>query len=159
MPRIRIRDASNTLRTITRIRMRDSTNTLRTILRIRMRDAGNVLRTVYQAVTMTVNCVPPAVSGSDGSSVLIASIDTNSATAVVNDGTAPFTYQWTQTTSNSGLSWTINAPTAASTFFTALSVPQGIYEETFAVQVTDSSVPANVVTRFIVATIANTNTS
>lgn len=47
--RIRIRDASGVLRTITQIRARDAGGTLRTIDTIRARDTAGILRTVFSS--------------------------------------------------------------------------------------------------------------
>lgn len=111
MPQIRMRDITNTLRTIARIRMRDETNTLRNIQRIRMRDEANVLRTVYQYLSAVLDT--NLAYGTDSGPSINGSVTTNSVT-VTAAGTGPLTYLWTRV---SGDAITIDSPTAATTTF------------------------------------------
>lgn len=137
-----MRDAGGNLRTLVRIRIRDVPDPvtgiapLRTIQRIRMRDAGGNLRIVYSPLSITVT--PSSVSGY-GSSGAVASITTGTATAAGSSGSPPYTYAWTQV-GTSGVVWTINAPTSASTTFTAASVGAGAVETaTFQCAATDAT--------------------
>lgn len=155
MPRIRIRDASNVLRTVRRIRMRDASNVLRTIRRVRIRDASNVLRVVYTAFSAIVT--PTIVSGSTDLSTL-EDVTTNSATALTSGGTAPYTYAWTLLSSDGFISWTIDSPTTAATTFTANDVPGSMFTiATFQVEITDDTGEKAYAT--VTATAENTNTS
>lgn len=114
MPQTRMRDATNTLRTITRIRMRDETNTLRTIQRIRMRDETNTLRTVYQYLSASNDV--PYVFGLNGGAALHGSVTSDPVTTTVSGGTGPFTYSWEYVSGNLGMA--PDTPTANSTTFT-----------------------------------------
>ena len=64
-----------------------------------------------------------AVSGSSNATGA-ANITTASVVVTPSGGIAPYTHAWTQT-SSSALTWTIGAASAATTSFTAQSVPEG----------------------------------
>ena len=157
MPRVRIRDATNTLRTVARIRMRDATNTLRTIQRIRVRDAGGALRTVWQYLQATVT--PTMVSGSyNGSSGAAQNITTASCIAAPVGGTGPFTYSWAQV-GVTPITWTILSPTAATTGFRANSVIAGSLETAFFECTITDSTGATAVTPIVTANAHNNSTA
>jgi hypothetical protein len=117
--RLRIRDDTNTLRTIdgtgsTRIRMRDSGNTLRTLTRIRMRDPDNVLRVVYDvsgASSFSASASPTGIAGHTAGTTITTRITTVTATG----GTPPYTYAWTKLSWTNATPPTINSPAAAAT--------------------------------------------
>lgn len=112
---IKIRDATNTLRTITGIKMRDDTGILRTITRVRMRDDGNILRTVFGALTVS------ATSPSNGTGTTSTITSTPVSAVTVTGGVAPYTYLWRAYLNNpvtynpDGI--TITSPTGSSTAF------------------------------------------
>jgi hypothetical protein len=56
---MKMRDASNVLKTVAAIHMRNASNVLKTVPTIHMRDAANALKTAYSSGP------PPAVSSSD----------------------------------------------------------------------------------------------
>ncbi len=134
--RIRIRDDGGTLRTIIRIRMRDADGVLRTISRVRGRDTSGTLRTFFEGLTTTIS--PTTADGlylGGGTS----NVTTGSVLAVPSGGTSPYTYLWAATGTASPYTWTIGTSTAASTNFTAQSVPEGVVAtQVFRVTVTDS---------------------
>jgi hypothetical protein len=138
MPRLRIRDAGGTMRTIVGVKLRDADNVLRTIKRIRVRHAAGVPVIVFGPLQATVN--PAFVSGSfTGSSPATSNITTGSATVSVTGGASPFTYAWALYGS-SPYTWAIGSAAAATTNFTANSVESGVYTEAdFQVTVTDAN--------------------
>jgi hypothetical protein len=152
--RIRLRDASNTLRTLTQIRARDAGGTLRTITRIRVRDASNVLRTVYDtsggtAFAATAN--PTSVTGRTSGS---GSTTTSSTTVTASGGTAPYTYSWSLIAhSHPTTNPTINSPFAATTTFSQTNMAEDeTYTATFRCTVQDSaahSTTVDVAARFV----------
>lgn len=154
---VRIRDASGTLRTVTRIRMRDAGGVLRTIQRIRMRDAGNVLRTVWQYLQATLN--KTTTEGSyNGASSSAQDITTAAVVASPIGGTAAFTYAWSQV-GTSAYTWLINSATSASTTFTGQGIPAGTIESvTFQCVITDST-GATAATELVNAVVYNNSTA
>lgn len=136
--RVRLRDATSTLRTITRIRARDASNTLRTITRIRARDANNVLRVVYDttgASSFSLSASRLTVGGK-GNGVAT----TVSTTITPTGGTAPYTHAWTLITSTNGTDPTANSPAAATTTFTQTNIAADDADTaTFRDTVTDSA--------------------
>lgn len=92
--RLRMRDAGNTLRTITQIRMRDAGGTLRTIQRVRMRDAGNTLRTVFDAVLDAVVPAGGYDSQTEGGLDLCSITFNSDGTWTVASSTAPDSGTW-----------------------------------------------------------------
>lgn len=105
---LRIRDAANTLRTITRVKMRDAGGILRNIQRIRMRDAGGTLRTVF--IGMSAVATSPA-NGTSASSP----VTSLNSVVTVTGGVAPFTYIWDAIENSAGI--TIVSPSASATTF------------------------------------------
>ncbi len=135
--RIRVRDAGGTLRTITRIRMRDAEGVLRNVTRVRGRDTSGTLRTYFEGLSVVIS--PSTADGFVAGSTT-QNVSTGSVLAVVTGGTTPYTYDWTQTGTPSPYTWTIDTPTAASTTFTANSLPVGVVAtQVFRVTVTDAS--------------------
>lgn len=152
--RIRKRDASNTLRTITQLRKRDAGNTLRTIVRVRMRDAGNVLRTVYDTsggTAFAATATPTSVVGRTAGS---GSTTTNSTTVTPSGGTGPYTHAWSLIAHDHPTTPpTINSPASATTTFSQANIGEDeIYTATFRDTVTDSaahSTTVDVTARFV----------
>lgn len=135
MPQIRLRDLTNTVRTVKQIRVRDENNVLRVVKRVRVRDESNFLRTVYSSLQATIT---PTKVSAYGSSGVAANLTTNGALAIPDGGASPFTYAWAQVGSTPE-SWTINTPAVASTTFTAASIGAGtVAVATFQVTITDS---------------------
>ena len=134
MPRLRMRDATGTRRTITRVRMRDAGNVLRTIQRVRMRDASGTLRTVFQYFLVTI---PSSVLGSNSGASGHGSVTSSSAAATVTGGTAPYTYAWSRVSGD--LSITIDTPTGSSTTFTADVYNAAPKDGLFKLTVTDNN--------------------
>lgn len=133
MPQVRMRDASGTLRTISRIRMRDAGNVLRTIQRIRMRDASGTLRTVFQYFLATIPTSETQLATGAASSGTVTS---DSQAVTVTGGTAPYTYAWSYVSGSLAIS--ITSPTGSSTTFSA-TVDDGSPEEAvFKCTVTDN---------------------
>lgn len=155
MPRIRIRNAVNSLQTVKQIRVRDENNVLRVIQRVRVRDAGNFLRTVFESMVASVN--PVTVSGSfTGSPPATSNITTGSVTALVAGGTSPFTKAWTLA-EPAPYTWTITSPTASSTTFTAANVESGVQTSArFRITLTDAN---GVTASAVVTAIANNQSS
>ena len=155
--RIRIRDATNTLRTVSRIRMRDAGGVLRTIQRIRVRDALGTLRTVWQYLQAGVNKV--TTEGSyNGASSSAQDITTAAVVASPIGGTGPFTYLWSQV-GVSAYTWTIGTATAADTTFTGVAIPAGTVESvTFQCVITDST-GATATTVEVTAIVYNNSTA
>lgn len=135
MPRVRVRDASNTLRTLARIRIRDASNTLRQIQRIRIRDAGGTLRTVWQFFSLSLSA-----TNAYGFAHGLAShgaVNSASVTVTVTGGVAPYTYLWQYVSGDVAI--TPNSPTAATTQFGSASVTDGISRfATYNCKVTDN---------------------
>lgn len=104
-----IRDASNTLRTITGITMRDSGGTLRTIQSAWARDAAGVLRQVFSGFKVAVS--PDTASGYVNSPGSFTAI-TSGVFGTVTGGVAPFTYAWTTPGG-----WSALSPGSAGTAF------------------------------------------
>jgi hypothetical protein len=139
-PRIRIRDDTNTLRTVTQLRFLDETDTLRTITRVRLRDANNVLRVVYDTTgssTFSASSDHVTVNGfSAGTGTVTTAVDT----ITPSGGTAPYTYAWAVVSYEAGVSPTATAPAAAATAFTQTGVAPGeILLAVFRCTVTDSA--------------------
>jgi hypothetical protein len=133
--RIRVRDLSGTLQTVKRIRVRDADGVLRTIRRVRGRDTTGTLRTFWEALYVEVS--PLTADGYIAGSTT-QNVDTGSVLATATGGLAPYSYAWTAVGS-SPYTWVISAPAAATTYFTAQSVPVGaVATNIFRVTVTDS---------------------
>ncbi len=142
---LRIRDASNTSRSITDIKFRDVGNILHDLSFMKVRDASGVLRTIWQRLNVTADAF---VSGYGNSNAPIT-ITTNSPNPVVFGGTAPFTYSW-----SSVPGWTVLYPTQLNTSFRRPGVANGdSYDETFTLTVTDAS--GNVATVDVQAHVEN----
>lgn len=68
-----------------------------------------------------------------------STLTTNTATASVTGGIAPYTYAWALVANGGGTVSTANSPSAISTTFTKTGVPAGTdYTDTWKVTVTDS---------------------
>lgn len=134
----RLRDATNTLRTIARVRVRDSTNTLRTVSRIRMRDATNTLRTVWQAVSSIVATATPVSSARTSSGAAPSgTVVSHAHTASASGGTAPYTYAWSYVSGDADM--TPTAPALATTAFSATVFDNYTMVTTFKCTVSDSA--------------------
>lgn len=132
---IRLRDSTNTLRTVKQIRVRDENNVLQTVKRVRLRDSSNFLYTAFNSLTVTTS---PSTVSAYGNSGAAATLTTGSTLATPVGGSSPYTYSWALYGS-SPYSWSIGTPSAASTTFTATSVPAGVVASAvFQVTVTDS---------------------
>jgi hypothetical protein len=120
---VKIRDASNALRTVKTIHVRDASNVSRVVKQIHVRDASNVSRlmagTGSAGTTMTVIADPNTVYGATGSHAP-QRVYTNGTTATPTGGTPPYSYAWT---ADSG--WDATAATAATTAFLSPSVGPG----------------------------------
>lgn len=123
------------VRTIRRVHVHDGT-AVRLIKKITVHD-GTAVRTVFVYLNATLNTA--GVSGQyNGNSPAPQDITTGAVTVVVVGGVAPYTYQW-QLIGVSAYTWTITAPTAAITAFTAQAIPVGVIDAmTFQCTVTDS---------------------
>lgn len=135
MPQLRMRDASGTLRTISRIRMRDAGGVLRTIQQIRMRDAGGVLRLVFQYLSVALSTYYAFATNSGAASS--GTTTTASVTSTVIGGTGPFTYLWEYVSGDLGI--TITTPTGANTTFSATVVASVNKVALFRLRVTDAN--------------------
>lgn len=140
MPRIRFYNDISFLLTAAQVRVRDETNTTRTIKRVRVRNTANVTQTVFQNLTATVS---PATTAAYGNTGAAANLTTGQVIAAPSGGQSPFTYAWAQKTA-SPYTWTINAASAAATDFTVASLPPGAANTVdFEVTITDAlGVPA-----------------
>ena len=144
MARIRIRDATNTLRTLTRLRIRDASNVLRTVQRVRMRDAGNVLRTVFQALSATLSPTSLTPTGTT------PTITTSACVATPSGGTGPYTYLWSYTFHDSATLPTINfGTTSGASFSQGSMVSTDIYNATAVCTVTDTASGVSAVTNTV----------
>jgi hypothetical protein len=134
MGRIRIRDGDNILQVVKRISLRDSAGQPVLIRRVRVRDSGGTLRTVFAGLSVTISPNPVEGLGTSG-----ATADVTTAAAIATaEGFVTPTYSWALK-GTSSYSWTIGTATAASTTFTALSVPDGAFATAvFTVTVTSS---------------------
>jgi hypothetical protein len=131
-----VRDSGNASRSIVGASVRDAGGVLRTIQSIAVRDASNTLHTVF--TSLRASALPASVTAYIDAA-LGTSATTNPATATPIGGQGPFTYAWTQV-GDDGSAWTINAPTAATTSFTANSVPPSETQTaSFACTITDAS--------------------
>lgn len=154
--RLRLRDASGTLRTITQLRMRDAGGTLRTITRVRLRDQNNVLRVVYDpsgASSFTATPDETLVYGFD-----IATATTPPVTVTAAGGTAPYDYDWTLLTYDHPTTPpTVSAvPTWDIVEFQQTNMAPGtIRVSTWRCTVTDSSTPALTATCDVAANFAD----
>ncbi len=111
---MKIRDASNTLRTVKSVKMRDGSNALRTISVVKMRDAGNVLRTVRSGSgggSSGAVLAPALVQGSVYSSGSPRAT-TNAAYITMSVGAAPYTVIWYPDTD-----WSAISPLSLTTAF------------------------------------------
>lgn len=156
--RLRVRDASGTLRTIVQLRMRDAGNTLRTITRVRMRDAGNVLRVVYDTTGASSFAVTSAPNFVVGSSYLTGTATTDSTTATATGGTGPYTYAWTLLSyTHPTTAPTITGAALATTAFIQTNIGVGQdFQAHFRVTATDSATPANTATYDVTASWSDT---
>jgi hypothetical protein len=136
--RLRLRDSSSTIRTITRLRMRDAGGTLRTISRARMRGPDNVLRIVYDpsgASSLAGSASPSSVAGTSATTTVTSASTTVTATG----GTAPYTYAWTVIAYDNATSPTVTSAAAATTTFQQTNVGAGeVYYATFRCTITDN---------------------
>lgn len=137
-----MRDGGGVLRTITRIRMRDGSNVLRNIQRIRMRDGANVLRTVWQYFSVVLST--SVVTGSASGAASHGTVTSANVTSTVTGGTGPYTYSWQYQSGDATI--TPVAPTSSASTFTSDVTDAGSPKiASYALQVTDSSTPANVI--------------
>lgn len=124
---LKIRDGTNTLRTITVLKVRDASNTLRTITEIWVRDTNNVPRLVFNpsgSATLSISVTPGSLSGfSFGTGTATTDL---TADATATSGVPPYTYLWTL------VSWTLvdtpptaNSPTGTSSTFTQTGISPG----------------------------------
>lgn len=149
---IRLRDESNTLRTIIGIKMRDAGGIMRNITRVRMRDASNILRTVFGALSVSANT---PVSGTSGTSPVTSS----TSTVTVTGGVAPYTYLWraylndAPTYNPNGIA--ILTPTANSTAFRRTMAVPDVIDGSFECEVTDA-LGAVIVTNLVDVTLTRT---
>lgn len=105
------------------IRMMTAPDTVKRVRRIRIMDTGDVLRTIFtgfDSITAIISPAPLVAFSFNNSTV------SDTATAIVTGGVAPFTYSWT-VVSNSGVIPTIAGATTASPTFTQT----GVFVETF----------------------------
>lgn len=130
---IKALDATGTLRTIVRGSVMVD-GTLRPLKSVRVRDSGGTLRTVFSGLKVSSNFTSFTGFGSYEPVI-------SSPTCVVTPtgGTAPYTYAWTLVGTNGlGLA-AIDAPTSASTTFSATSLSDFLpLEATFRCTVTDA---------------------
>ena len=130
---IKALDATGTLRTIVRGSVMVD-GTLRPLKSVKVRDSGGTLRTVFSVLKVSSNFTSFTGFGSYEPVI-------SSPTCVVTPtgGTAPYTYAWTLVGTNGlGLA-AIDAPTSASTTFSATSLSDFLpLEATFRCTVTDA---------------------
>lgn len=130
---IKALDATGTLRTIVRGSVMVD-GTLRPLKSVKVRDSGGTLRTVFSGLKVSSNFTSFTGFGSYEPVI-------SSPTCVVTPtgGTAPYTYAWTLVGTNGlGLA-AIDAPTSASTTFSATSLSDFLpLEATFRCTVTDA---------------------
>lgn len=133
---MRILDAGNITRTITRCRAVDVGGIVRSIRRIRVLDTdGTTWRTAaYFADPLTASAFPVGADGlGDGT------ITTNSVTVIPTGGVGPYTYSWAMLSYSAATPPTIASAGLATTFFTQTGVGAGDAETaTFRCTVTDS---------------------
>lgn len=155
-PRIRLRDASGTLRTVTQLRMRDAGGTLRTITRVRLRDQNNVLRIVYDPAGASTFSASPDSIATAGFGVGTAT--TGTITVTPSGGTAPYSHAWTLIEASHGsTNPTATLPASDVTAFQQTNMDPGeIYSSTWRDTVTDSSVPALAASVDVTANFADT---
>ncbi len=105
-----------------------------------MTGAAGAVAAVAATPSMGVTISPPNVAGAySGTSTAAQDITTSLVLAVVSGGVPSYTYSWSQVGS-SPYTWTISAPTGASTTFTAENLAVGASAiARFKVTVTDAA--------------------
>ncbi|MDT0507538.1 hypothetical protein [Novosphingobium sp. MMS21-SN21R] len=117
---------------------------------VSLRGTTALKRVFSQSGSITVNADPSSVMGA-AALAAPTTISTNATTVTASGGAEPYTYAWAKSTDDGG-TWSINAPTAATTKFTCSGVGADIdYNATFICTATDAfggtgtiSVPASV---------------
>jgi len=125
---VKLRDASGTLRAVTRIRGRDSGGTLRTVTRVRARDANNVLRIVYDPAGASSLAATASDFYPHGTTLGTGTATTNATTVTPTGGTGPYTYAWVLLDRTAPVAPTASAPTAPTTTFTQTGLAVGEFE-------------------------------
>jgi hypothetical protein len=116
------------------MKVRDATNTLKTVQKGSRRDATG-LKDFYG--NLTVGLSSSSVSGSINRAGT-GTAPTRTVTATPNGGVAPYTYLWTRTDGGSH-AWNITSPTSATTAFSTLVSTNTEQTATFICTVTDAT--------------------
>lgn len=103
---------------------------LRNLKTLKVMDGGTLRLAGVFVQEMSVRVNPVTASDLSGGDT------TNSVTAIVSGGLAPFSYSWVRTANPNGLNPVANSPTSASTTFTRTVSNPG--DATFRVTVTDA---------------------
>lgn len=131
---LKIQDAG-TLRTITRLYIRQG-GVNRRIRTLKIMDGGTLRTVATFADTLSVSA--DGASG-NGPGTGPSNVTTDSTTAVVSGGFAPYTYAWSLVTNGGGTASTATNPTSATTAFQKANVPQDAsYTDVWQVTVTDA---------------------
>jgi hypothetical protein len=140
MVALTIRDGANVPRTPTVLVIRDSANTPRTLTELWIRDLNNVPRLVFNPSGSVTLAVTTNVESVHGRSHGTGTATTGSVVATVTGGTAPYTYAWVLTETDSGVPATASNPTAAATSFTQTGLAEDDFvTTTWTVTVADAN--------------------
>ena len=137
---IKVRDGTNTLRTINQIFVRDGGNVQREINAIYVRDTNNTRRLVYNpsgSLTISVTSSPSFVGGLGNGS---GTVETDPTTATASNGTPPYTYAWTLVSYTAGTPPTASDSASATSSFIQTGMSSGTFEaSTWRVTATDAN--------------------
>lgn len=137
---IKVRDDTNTVRTLTGFKARDASNNLRDITAIYARDENNVRRLVFNpsgSLTLTVTSTPDFVGGLGTGT---GTVETGTTTATASNGTAPYTYAWTLISHTAAVDPTPSDSAAATTSFIQTGMSPSTFESaTWRVTATDAN--------------------